>query len=66
MSEAVRAFDRGLELLQQKLYAAALEEWERVFALEPSNRTYQVNLKRLRERAAARDDEAQTNTRKIR
>jgi serine/threonine-protein kinase len=54
-TEAVRAFDRGLGLLQDKLYAAALDEWERAVALEPDNRTYQVNLRRLRERLAARD-----------
>jgi hypothetical protein len=55
-SEAVRAFDRGLGLLRDKLYAAALAEWERAVALDPDNRTYQVNLRRLRERRAAHDD----------
>jgi hypothetical protein len=48
--EAARLFDRGLSLLADKLYSAALEEWERACALEPDNRMYQVNLKRLRER----------------
>jgi hypothetical protein len=50
VDEAVRLFDRGLSLLADKLYAAALDEWERACALEPDNRLYQVNLKRLRDR----------------
>ena len=53
--EAARLFDRGLSLLSDKLYSAALEEWERACALEPENRMYQVNLKRLRERVFSRD-----------
>jgi hypothetical protein len=50
VDEAVRLFDHGLSLLADKLYAAALDEWERACALEPENRLYQVNLKRLRDR----------------
>ena len=50
VDEAVRLFDRGLSLLADKLYSAALEEWERACALDPENRMYQVNLKRLRDR----------------
>jgi eukaryotic-like serine/threonine-protein kinase len=49
-SEATRCFDRGLALVEEKLYAQALVEWEQACALEPHNRTYQGNLKRLRER----------------
>jgi eukaryotic-like serine/threonine-protein kinase len=48
--EAVRCFDRGLSLLQDKLYAAALAEWEKAVELDGDNRMYQVNVKRLRER----------------
>jgi serine/threonine protein kinase len=52
LPEAVRCFDRGLSLLQDKLFAAALEEWERAAVLDPDNRMYQVNLKRLRQRVS--------------
>jgi serine/threonine protein kinase len=52
MPEAVRCFDRGLSLLQDKLFAAALEEWERAAVLDPDNRMYQVNVKRLRQRVS--------------
>jgi serine/threonine-protein kinase len=56
MPEAVRCFDRGLSLLQDKLFAAALEEWERAAQLDPENRMYQVNLKRLRERVSTQSN----------
>jgi hypothetical protein len=49
-TDAARCFDRGLELVEGKQYAQALIEWERACALEPHNRTYQGNLKRLRRR----------------
>jgi hypothetical protein len=52
LPEAVRCFDRGLSLLQDKLFAAALEEWERAAVLDPDNRMYQVNVKRLRQRVS--------------
>jgi serine/threonine-protein kinase len=51
-STASRHFDRGLALVAAKNYDEALQEWEAACALEPGNRTYQVNLKRLRERVA--------------
>jgi serine/threonine protein kinase len=48
--EAARCFDRGLAFLNDKQYGLALDEWERALELDPNNRTYQTNLKRLRAR----------------
>jgi CheY-like chemotaxis protein len=45
---AAEHFERGLDAVQHKRYGAALAEWERALALEPDNRVYQHNLKRLR------------------
>jgi CheY-like chemotaxis protein len=44
---AAESFQRGMEFAQQKKYEDALREWERAAALDPANRTYQVNLRRL-------------------
>ena len=48
--EAVRCFDWGLAFLSEKQYQLALDEWERALELDPNNRMYQTNLKRLRAR----------------
>ena len=48
--EAARCFDRGLAFLNDKQYGLAQDEWERALELDPDNRTYQTNLKRLRAR----------------
>jgi hypothetical protein len=48
--EAAGCFDRGLAFLNDKKFGLALDEWERALALDPTNRTYQTNLKRLRAR----------------
>jgi serine/threonine protein kinase len=53
-SPAAQRFDRGLELLGAKLYQLALAEWEEACRLDPENRLYQSNLKRLRAQIAAR------------
>jgi len=53
-SAAARCFDRGLELLGAKLHELALAEWEEACRLEPENRLYQTNVKRLRAHIAAR------------
>jgi CheY-like chemotaxis protein len=45
---AAEHFERGLDAVQHKRYAVALAEWERASALEPDNRIYQHNLRRLR------------------
>jgi tetratricopeptide (TPR) repeat protein len=45
--QALVAFDRGLELVHHKDHQRALEAWREAVALDPSNRTYQANLKRL-------------------
>lgn len=41
-------FERGLEAVHEKRYNDALCEWERALHLEPENRVYQHNLRRLR------------------
>ncbi len=40
-------FDRGLELLRERQYSRAFELWKEAVQLEPGNRAYQTNLKRL-------------------
>jgi hypothetical protein len=47
---AANSFQRGMELVLSKRYEAAVQEWERALELDPSNRIYQVNLRRLHER----------------
>jgi CheY-like chemotaxis protein len=47
--KAAEHFQRGMELALHKQYDAALREWERAASLDPANRTYQVNLRRLHE-----------------
>lgn len=47
---AAQSFQRGMELVLSKRYDAAVQEWERALELDPSNRIYQVNLRRLHER----------------
>src|SRR5262249_4340059 len=44
---ASSVFDRGLDLLRQKQLRAALAEWRRALELDPDNRTYRTNLRRL-------------------
>ena len=44
---ASTAFDRGLDLVKRKDHQRALEAWREAVALDPGNRTYQANLKRL-------------------
>jgi serine/threonine-protein kinase len=51
---AAQRFDRGLELLGAKLPQLAVVEWEEACRLDPRNRLYQTNLKRLRAQIAAR------------
>jgi CheY-like chemotaxis protein len=46
---AAECFQRGMEFALHKNYDAALREWERASSLDPANRTYQVNLRRLQE-----------------
>jgi CheY-like chemotaxis protein len=45
---AAEHFERGLDAVQHKSYPVALAEWERAAALDPDNRIYQHNLRRLR------------------
>lgn len=47
---AANSFQRGMELVLGKHYDAAVQEWERALELDPNNRIYQVNLRRLHER----------------
>jgi CheY-like chemotaxis protein len=53
---AAESFERGMQLAQEKRYDEALNEWERAAELAPDNRTYQFNLRRLRELAERRRD----------
>jgi len=53
---ALESFERGMQLAQDKRYDEALNEWERATELAPDNRTYQFNLRRLRELAERRRD----------
>jgi serine/threonine protein kinase len=53
---AVRCFDRGLAYLAEKRYGLALAEWEEACALDPENRTYRTNLKRLLARQPRREE----------
>jgi CheY-like chemotaxis protein len=46
---AAQSFQRGIELVQEKDYDAACAEWECALSIEPDNRLYQSNLRRLRE-----------------
>jgi DNA-binding response OmpR family regulator len=45
---AAQAFERGLELVKERKHVDALREWEQATSLDPANRIYQVNLRRLR------------------
>jgi CheY-like chemotaxis protein len=47
--QAAESFQRGLDFAQSKQYGEALREWEAATRLDPDNRVYQVNLRRLRE-----------------
>jgi len=51
-SPAVAAFESALAHLRARDLPAACAELERAVALEPQNRTYQSNLRRLRRQAA--------------
>ncbi len=46
--EANAKFDEGLRLIRIGRKAEALEVWERALELDPENRRYQSNIRRLR------------------
>ena len=52
----------ALKVLGAKLYELALAEWEEACRLDPANRLYQTNLKRLRAQIAARVHSHPTET----
>ncbi len=54
LQQAAQCFERGMKLAQDKQYTEALREWEAAAALAPENRTYQFNLRRLRDLAQRR------------
>jgi hypothetical protein len=58
---AAESFELGMQLAQEKRYEEALDEWERAVELAPDNRTYQFNLRRLRELAERRRDSRELN-----
>jgi serine/threonine-protein kinase len=45
--KAAEAFDRGLESFGQRDHDQALASWREAVKLDPANRTYQANLRRL-------------------
>ena len=47
--------NRGLLYVADKKYDLALEQWERARELDPDNRLYRSNLRRLRAQVAGRD-----------
>ena len=49
-NKAAEHFEAGLAYLQKKFYDEAMAEWEEAIRLEPENRIYQSNLKRLKEK----------------
>lgn len=53
---AAEYFQRGLELVRERRHADAMREWEEAATLDPQNRMYQSNLRRLRERVRRGDD----------
>ncbi len=48
--DAARSFEKGLELVTRREYRLALDEWQRALELQPDNRLYASNLRRLRQR----------------
>jgi hypothetical protein len=44
---AAEHFERGLDAVRHKRYGDALPEWERAVSIDPGNRAYQHNLRRL-------------------
>ena len=52
--QAAECFDRGLDLVRMRSYEPALREWEQAAEMAPQNRTYRINLKRLRELISSR------------
>jgi CheY-like chemotaxis protein len=46
---AARSFQRGMEFAMRKQYAEAVQEWQQASQLDPDNRTYTTNLRRLHE-----------------
>jgi len=53
---AADAFERGLQLVKERKHLDALREWEQATTLDPANRLYQVNLRRLRVLFGRSDD----------
>lgn len=53
IEEATRRFDHGLRLLRAGQEKEALKEWERAAELDPANRDYEFNIKRLRKRMSS-------------
>lgn len=46
---ALECFDQGMDLVRRRDYVAARERLERAVELDPENRVYAVNLRRLRD-----------------
>ncbi|WP_394824689.1 serine/threonine protein kinase [Pendulispora albinea] len=54
--EAARLFEHGLECLSNKDFAGAQEAWLRTIELDPRERRYRINLRRLQERLRDGDE----------
>jgi len=48
-NKAAKHFENGLTSLRKGEYQSALEQWEAATALDPDNRVYQTNLRRLKQ-----------------
>jgi hypothetical protein len=56
---AAEYFEHGLSAVKDKLYEQALMDWERAHKLEPDNRVYQHNLRRLQQLLAINPESSQ-------
>ncbi len=50
--EATVHFERGLQLTRKGLHDEALKEWELALKLDPGNRSYDVNVRKLKKKLA--------------
>lgn len=55
-NEAARHFEEGLDLMRSGRYEEALEKWKAAISLEPGNRTYQSNIRRLKRMMESGDE----------
>jgi serine/threonine-protein kinase len=56
LKKAAKLFERGLEHFSNKSFHAALEAWREAVSLDPQNRAYQTNLRRLEQQLGKVDN----------